>query len=474
MSLDPVLANIVDELAAAHQRFDRYHPGASSLRQPVHAVYGGAHLFRHDVAPRLGVRALETLDRHGGDPVTFARAIGLTGADALPKRKKDAAKLVEEVRRDRVAAQIERPAAWLAVTVFDRVVQKLGHEPIEDYRIDFEDGFGPRSDDEEDDAAIAAAHALSRGLHEDTLPPFVGIRIKALDAATKRRAARTLELFVETLAEDPSARDLPRFVVTLPKVQLPEEVRALGRMLTHLETKHGLPHGWARMEIMTETATAFLDVEGRLNLPALLDASDGRCLGVHFGTYDFAASLDVAAGAQSMNHPLGALALGLMKIGYASRGIFLSDGTTNRLPVPIHRGEGLTKRQRRENTASVHGAWALTYANIRRSLSMGLYQGWDVHPAQLPVRYAATYAFFLEELPEATRRLKRFVKAAARASVTGNTFDDAASALGLLAFFARGHQCGALTAAEIEHAGVTLAETQERSFAAIVARRAAD
>jgi len=472
MSLDPVLSSIVDELAAAHEPFERYHPGDPSLRQPVHTVYGGAQLFRHDVAARLGVRALETLNRYGGDPVTFARAVGLSGASSLPKRKKDAAKLVELVRKDAVAARLERPEAWLAVSVFDRMVEKLGTEPIEDYRIDFEDGFGPRSDDEEDDTAIAAAHAVCRGLHEDTLPPFLGIRIKPLDDRHKHRAARTLEIFLETLAEDPRARDLARFVVTLPKVHLPEEVSALGRMLTHLEERFGLPHGFARVEIMTEGASAFFGTDGRLTLPALLDASDGRCIGVHFGTYDFSASLDVSAGAQAMGHPLCTLALGLMKLGYAGRGIFLSDGATNQLPVAVHRGEGLSKSKERQNRDTVHQAWALSYANIRRSLSMGLYQGWDVHPAQLPVRYAATYAFFLEELPRATARLRHFVQAAARATVSGNTFDDAASALGLLSYFARGHHSGALTDAEIEQAGVTLAETHERSFAAIVARRA--
>ncbi|MEQ9321718.1 MAG: phosphoenolpyruvate kinase, partial [Polyangiaceae bacterium] len=472
MSLDPVLANIVDELATSHEQFDRDHPGEPALRQPVHTVYGGAHLFRHDVAQRLGVRALEALDRHGGDPVTFARAIGLPGCDDLPPRNKDVAKLVEAVRTDRDAARRERPSAWLAVTVFDRVVAKLGREPIEDFRIDFEDGFGPRSDDEEDDAAIAAAHALTRGRQEDTLPPFIGIRIKSLDAQTKRRAARTLQLFFETLADDPAVRGLARFVVTLPKVRLPDEVRALDRMLAHLEDAHGFPQGWSRIEIMTESGASFFGADGRLALASLLEAAEGRAIGVHFGTYDFSASLDVAAGSQSMGHPLCTLALGLMKVGLSGRGVFVSDGATNRLPVGVHRGEGLTKKQRRQNDTSVRRAWALSHANIRRSLAMGLYQGWDVHPAQLPVRYAANYGFFLEELPHATQRLRRFVEAAARASVTGNTFDDAASALGLLAFFARGHQCGALSTDEIERAGVTLAETRERSFAAIVTRRA--
>lgn len=473
MSLDPVLATIVDELATHHE-LDGDPSAEPSLRQPVHTVYGGAHLFRHDVAQRLGVRALESLDRYGRDPVTFARAIGLSGAETLPKRRKDAARLVDEVRSDPVAARVERPDAWLAVTVFDRVVAKLGREPIEDFRIDFEDGFGPRSDDEEDDAAIATAHALTRGLHEDTLPPFIGIRVKALDSRHRRRAARTLELFLETLAEDPATRNLPRFVVTLPKARLAAEVRALGHMLTHLEAKHGFAHGWARVEVMTESGAVFFDADGRLQLPALVEAAEGRCIGVHFGTYDFSASLDVAAGAQSMGHPLCTLALGLTKIGLSDGSLFLSDGATNRLPVPLHRGEGLNKKQRRQNEAAIHDAWALSHANIRRSLAMGLYQGWDVHPAQLPLRYAANYGFFLSELPRATQRLRRFVDAAARASVTGTTFDDAASALGLLAFFSRGYQCGALSTAEIESAGVTLAETRERSFAAIASRRAAD
>jgi citrate lyase beta subunit len=471
MSLDPVLASIVDELAPAHAHYGRYHPGEPTRRQPLHTVYGGAQLFRHDVAPRLGVKALEAMEQYAPEPFAFARAIGLRGAETLPKRKKDASSLADTVRKDPVAARLERPDAWLAVTVFDRVVNKLGTEPVEDYRIDFEDGFGPRSDDEEDDAAVGAGHAICRGLHAQTLPPFIGIRIKPLDARNKHRAAQTLELFLEALTEDPRAREIPRFIVTLPKVHLAEEVSALGRMLTHLEERFGLPHGWARVELMTEEATSFFSTDGRLNLPGLLDASDGRCIGVHFGSYDFSSSVGIASGQQTMDHPWCDLALGLIKLGYSRRGIFLSDGATNVLPVPLHRGASVTKAERKENEAAIHQAWALSYRNIRRSLSLGLYQGWDLHPAQLPVRYAATYAFFLEELPGTIKRLRGFIDAAARATLSGTTFDDAASGLGLLELLVRGHQCGAFTEAEIERAGVTIAQAQGRDFAAIVKRR---
>jgi hypothetical protein len=101
----------------------------------------------------------------------------------------------------------------------------------------------------------------------------------------------------------------------------------------------------------------------------------------------------------------------------------------------------------------------------------GYYQGWDLHPAQLPVRYAAMYAFFLEGLADASRRLNNFIERAAQASLVGNTFDDAATGQGLLNFFLRGLACGALTEAEVLATGITLDELRSRSFAHIVANR---
>jgi hypothetical protein len=122
---------------------------------------------------------------------------------------------------------------------------------------------------------------------------------------------------------------------------------------------------------------------------------------------------------------------------------------------------------------AVHRVWQLSYRHIRHSLERAWYQGWDLHPGQLPVRYAAVYAFFLEGLDAASRRLKAFMEKAAQATLVGDVFDDAATGQGLLNFFLRGLNCGALNQDEVLASGLTLEELRSRSFRAIVESRRA-
>ena len=96
----------------------------------------------------------------------------------------------------------------------------------------------------------------------------------------------------------------------------------------------------------------------------------------------------------------------------------------------------------------VHRAWKLHYNHIQHSLTNAFYQGWDLHPAQLPTRYAAVYSFFLDGLEAASERLKNFVEKAAKATLVGDVFDDAATGQGLLNYFLRAVNCGALTEEE--------------------------
>ena len=156
--------------------------------------------------------------------------------------------------------------------------------------------------------------------------------------------------------------------------------------------------------------------------------------------------------------------------------MMLSDGATNIMPVGPHRETAdrpLTKAQLAENQAVVFNAWRISYANIRHSLETGFYQGWDLHPAQLPIRYAATYVFFLETLEQASARLKGFMEKAAKATLLGDVFDDAATGQGLLNFFLRGLACGAITEAESEKTGLAFEDLQTRSFLKILERRKA-
>ena len=140
------LSKALDRVQRAQNRVLARYPGDSGARQPVHTVYGGAHLFSAETARKLGDLALRSLETYAPDAETFAEAVGIKGE--------------------------------LASTVYDRVRDKLKREPVEDFRIDFEDGYGNRAVAEEDGHAESAAAEVARGMEAGTLPPFIGIRIK--------------------------------------------------------------------------------------------------------------------------------------------------------------------------------------------------------------------------------------------------------------------------------------------------------
>jgi hypothetical protein len=256
-------------------------------------------------------------------------------------------------------------------------------------------------------------------------------------------------------------------------VTLPEQARTLSFLLGLLEREHHLEAGTLRIEIMIEAPQALLGADGRSTLAELVDACEGRCVGAHLGTYDFTASCHVTAAYQTMDHPLCDLARGLMVLAYAGRGIALSDGATNIMPVGPHRGDPgrLGEAQVAENRAAVHRAWQLAHRNIRHSLRCGFYQGWDLHPAQLPVRYGACFAFFLEGFAQAAERLRSFVDRAAQATLVGDVFDDAATGQGLLNYFLRALNCGAIDPEELAATGLAREEIDLRSFAKILEAR---
>jgi hypothetical protein len=239
-----------------------------------------------------------------------------------------------------------------------------------------------------------------------------------------------------------------------------------------------MPSGSLRLEIMIETPQSILGERGQIHVLRLVEAGRGRCVAAHFGTYDYTASLQITAAHQHMAHPACDFAKHVMQASLAGTGVWISDGATNVLPVGVHRaaeGKTLDPRQAAENRAAVHAAWRLHYGHVRRSLEAAFYQGWDLHPAQLPTRYAALYTFFLEGLDAASARLRNFVEKAGQATLVGEVFDDAATGQGLLNYFLRAWSCGAITEAEaVEKSGLTLEELASRSFAKILkARRGA-
>ncbi|HEY8562008.1 MAG TPA: aldolase/citrate lyase family protein [Pyrinomonadaceae bacterium] len=440
-------------------------------RLPVHVVYGGAHLFKADTIGKLGTIALKSIETYAPNFVEFADAMWIKGADRLPKHV-DLIRDLEFRRADNAARlRAEDRDAWFAAEVYDRVIEKLRREPVEDFRIDFEDGYGIRPDAEEDADALRASDELAKAMSGSAagnagISPFTGFRIKSLQAETYRRAARTLNLFLTNLLAETDHRLPENFVVTLPKITRPAEVEVLRALLFEIETRHDLPENSVKIEIMIETPQAVLLMR------EIAEAAGARLASAHFGAFDYTASFGIAANHQHLQHDACRFARQMMQLTLAPRGVRLSDSVTTEMPVPVHRGENLSERQKSENERAVRAAWRRHFNNVTLSLINGFYQSWDLHPAQLAARYAAVYAFFLEAADEQAARLKNFLGEATRAMLTGNQFDDAASAQGLLNFFTRAVQCGALSEAEVmEKADLNSAEFKSASFAEIMALR---
>ena len=463
---NPILTN----LKTANIAYQNIYKGDSEARQPVHTVYGGANLFAHDTAERFSTAALKNLTTYAPNFAVLAKIIGLTGHNLLPHQADAIQELTQKLDSMIEAERREQPA-WLAYTVYNRVVQKLKSEALEDFRIDFEDGFGNRPDAEEDAVAVQAALEVAKGMDLKSLPPFIGIRIKPFTEDLKARGIRTLDIFLTTLLEKTGGILPDNFIVMLPKVVIVEQVKALVELFELFEKSFNLPPKTLKMETMVEQTQTIMDAEGRNPLMAFIRASEGRCLAAHFGTYDYTASAGITAKYQTMAHPVCDFAHHMTKVALGSTGIMLSDGATNIMPVPKHKGDNLTAEQLSENAEMVHHAWKIGFNHTTHSLINGLYQGWDLHPAQLPMRYAAVYTFFLESYEDAALRLRHFVDKAAQATLSGDIFDDAATGQGLLNYFLRALNCGAISESEATVTGLSLEEIRMRSFYKILHKR---
>ena len=383
---DDVYAELDRRLAPVDAARAAAYPGERPGRQPVHTCYVPADAIVPGLARSWGAAALEALDAHG-----------------LPDLGLDPA-LVDEV--------------------LPRVRAKLAAEPVEDLRVDAEDGYrGSR----EDDDVQRAAEAVLADRADGAAPPSIGIRAKSLEEPTRHRGVRTLDLFLGALGGGGAGTA----VVTLPKVTDVEQVRAFLPVLDALEQAHGLR---LDLEIQIETPQAVLGADGTLTAARLVHAAGGRLTGLHYGTYDYSASLGIAAAHQSSDHPAADFAKLAMQVAVAGTGARAVDGSTNLLPV------GPTER--------VHAAWRVHAGLVRRALERGLYQGWDLHPAQLVTRYTATYAFFRAALPAAAARLGDYLD-----RVDVGVLDEPATARALAGVLVRGADCGAVDEADIRAAG---------------------
>lgn len=277
------------------------------MNQPIHTVYGGAHLFRADTSQKIGQLALKTLNDYAPDPKTLGRILGW-----------------------KISSELEEK-------IHSRIQSKLGRQAIEDFRIDFEDGFGIRPNPEEDFYAHQAAEETALGFHQNSLPTQLGIRIKALSPQNSDRALRTLELYLTELVKLTQGTLPSGFVITLPKAVSAEQITTLLKALSTHETTLGLPTHSLKIEIMVEAPQIILNSEGKCTLPNLVQASQGRCRGVHFGAYDYTSALGISASHQGIGHSSCDFARHVMQVSLAGSGVTLSDGANHVLPIGPHK-----------------------------------------------------------------------------------------------------------------------------------------
>jgi citrate lyase beta subunit len=393
-------------LDAANDELMRRHPGEQAARQPVQSFIEGAQHFRADTVPSLGRRALDALASYAPDGEMLARAMVFSGRERA---------FADDVHR--------------------RVARKLESEPVEDYRIDFEDGYGMPLDAVEDAEVMRCADATVAAMRTASLSPTFGIRVKPLTREFAARSLQTTDLFIQSVLSGSGGALPPNFIVTLAKVTVTEQVAYFARHLEVLERRFELPEGALRMEIMVEAPRAVMDWDGRCPLPSYVDAARGRLVAASLGTYDYTAALGITAAHQRQRHPACEHARLVMQVALAGTGVRISDGSTAILPVePLER---------------VHDAWRLHHGDVKHALKLGIYSGWDLHPAQLVSRYAAVYAFYLTGLEPASRRLAAFLETVGRGDAPRDIADDVATGQALLNFLLRAIACGAADRAEM-------------------------
>jgi citrate lyase beta subunit len=393
---------------------------------PSQVMYGGAHLFSEKTFQKISDLARSAFDYAAKSP-------------------RQLADLAQDQWTDHFAARI-----------FERVSVKLRDEALEDYRVDFEDGYGIRTDSEEDAHARQAAMILAGMARNNLVPRSVGFRIKPLSTGAMRRSLRTLSIFIESFSNAYQGSDrLKHMVVTLPKVTNAEQVATLADILDDYEARLGLGAGFFVMEILVESPEAFISADGQIPLPSFIAASRGRCQSLHFGVFDFTSSLGIGSAGQAIDHLACDFARLWMQVTAGmAQGMGLSDGIISRLPL-------VPKTQDETSRVEFEKAWRYNYQQIQRSLSLGFYQGWDLHPSQLPIRHIANHAFVLKEFDNAVSRIKVFAEKASTASHVSGFFDDRASVLGLLNFFDRAVSSGVVTADELLSQGVDLIQVRQ-------------
>jgi citrate lyase beta subunit len=399
-------SDLIERAAEAEAEHRRRFPGDAVASQPLHTLYVPADRITPTTTVEFGTEALRLLETHAPDPAAFEDAFGVDAP-------------VAERARTRVRAKLER-------------------QPVEDLRVDFEDGYGARPDDEEDRHAEEAGRALHAAREAGTAPVSFGLRVKSFADGRQARSVRTLDTFLTTLIE--AAGGLPEgFVVTFPKVNTAEHVAIFAEVLERLELGLGLPDGTLRFEVQVETPRSVIAPDGAVAAPRILDAAGGRLTAMHVGVFDYTASLGLMPWEQRLDHPANDLARQLLQVALAGTGVAISDGSSNVVPAS-------------DRTEDVHAAWRVHAGHVRHSLSAGFYQGWDLHASHLVSRYAAVYGWLLPHLDHAIARVGAW-----RAGVTSEgVLDEPATVTSLLRYLRLAVSSGAVDQAEVlERAGLS-------------------
>lgn len=379
-----------------------FDPQPVWITQPLHTVYAPGDRCTVDTPVEWQDEALAAVAQAGGF-AALATAIGV----AADWRSGSAASAERRIRR----------------------------QPIADLRIDFEDGYGTRSDTEEDRDARAAGAAAAAIRRSAEAPDRIGIRIKPLDTRGAHRGLRTLERFLDAYGEaggfegaDASLR------ITLAKVMHSEQISVLDRVLRRLEVRHQLVTQTLQIEVQVEVPHLIASVLDTGALDRI--SANPRVRALHFGTYDYTSALGIVPSEQHSLHPVAVHAKRVMQAVAATHAIEVCDGSSNLLPTG-------SAEQR------LH-AWR-THANlVTTGLRDGLPQGWDLHPAQLASRFLAGHAVLRAEVPSAIERL-----VLAHDGVTHGIADEPATLRMMAAVIARALRVGA-----IEHEEVVRADTR--------------
>ncbi|PYE20720.1 HpcH/HpaI aldolase/citrate lyase family protein [Williamsia limnetica] len=390
----PARARIDAVLGAIDAELDRDFPGDRPEKQPAHTAYVSAADVDVETPARWGRQGLQIAD---GAAATLAE---LDPLGVLPL----------------VRAQ-------------------LAHHPIEDLRIDLEDGYGWRDNDVEDGHARAAGQVLAAwAAGHPAAPRVFGVRCKGLGATERQRGLRSLELVLD------GAGGIPRgFVFTVPKLRAAGQVDAVVMICEELERAHGLAAGTLRFELQIESPQAVLGADGGATVAQAIHRGGTRVTGLHYGTYDYSAACGIVSAQQSLEHPVADHAKAVMLVAAAQTGVWVSDGSTQIAPIG--------------DQAVVDAALRRHHRLVTRSLERGIYQGWDMHPGHLVTRWLAVYSFFRAAMPSAAERLQGYFDRQSSEFV-----DEPATAQSLALVILRGLAAGAFTEADVLEVGERCSE----------------